>query len=338
MFALLDEARRQRGLMMDRLGYGPVQSPFSVVATFGGARLRDYGSNKGGAGQPLLIISAPFKRPYIWDLLPEVSAVRRSLEAGRRVFLLEWTDPAPDTALGLQAYAEGLPGAATALILGRTGSPRVEFAGHSLGGTFAAIYATLHPDLVEALWLLDAPLAFGERVGGPLALAARRAPPEALGSDRPVPGSLVAWLSALAVPDEFLLTPLADLPASLIDPGGFAIHARVMRWTLDEFPLPFRLFADVVDLYREDSFMRGTLMVGERTTGISRLRGPVTAVLNTASRVVPPDSILAGLRAAQDVSARLLTYEGDRGTALEHVGPLVSPKAHRTLWPELFAP
>ncbi len=33
---------------------------------------------------PVLIVPAPFKRPYIWDLLPAVSVVRRMIERERR--------------------------------------------------------------------------------------------------------------------------------------------------------------------------------------------------------------------------------------------------------------
>ena len=44
------------------------------------------------AGPALLILPAPFKRAYIWDLGPQVSVVRRC-SRGLRVFLLEWTPP-----------------------------------------------------------------------------------------------------------------------------------------------------------------------------------------------------------------------------------------------------
>jgi polyhydroxyalkanoate synthase len=37
----------------------------------------------------VLIVAAPIKRPYIWDLTPAVSAIRYCLGAGLRVYLLE---------------------------------------------------------------------------------------------------------------------------------------------------------------------------------------------------------------------------------------------------------
>lgn len=49
-------------------------------------------------------------------------------------------------------------------------------------------------------------------------------------------------------------------------------------------------------------------------------------------RVVPPASVLDALPA--DLPRRALYHAGDRGPALRHLGPLVSPAAHARLWPE----
>jgi len=37
-----------------------------------------------------------------------------------------------------------------------------------------------------------------------------------------------------------------------------------------------------------------------------------------------------------DVPRRVLRYEGERGPALQHLGPLVGPGAHARLWPEIL--
>jgi len=94
--ALLDKVRRGAGQALDVADPGPVEAPFRIAIELSGAWL--------GAHQPpgtaprgpiLLIIPAPVKRAYIWDLLPEVSVVRHCLRRGLRVYLLEWLDPPP---------------------------------------------------------------------------------------------------------------------------------------------------------------------------------------------------------------------------------------------------
>ena len=342
-YALLDEARRRAGRALDAAGLGPAEAPFRVAAAMPGARLRAY-QPPGAAsrGPVLLIIPAPIKRAYLWDLLPEVSVVRRCLSRGLRVYVLEWLDPGPaEDDFGLADYAKRLPLAALDAVASETGEAAPVLAGHSLGGTFAAILAALHPERARGLVLVDAPLAFGPDRGGPLARAVAAAPHARVlraVAGSPVPGSLTGLLSAAAAPEAVVLQRWADLGASAGDPLAAAVHARAGRWMLDELAMPGRLFEEVLErLYREDRLATGTLQVGDRRVGLDGLRIPVLAVDNPAGRVVPPASILDGLaRMPPDVPRRVLRYEGERGPALQHLGPVVGPEAHARLWPEIL--
>jgi polyhydroxyalkanoate synthase len=339
MFALLDHVRRQTGWALDALGLGPRQTGWRVAVNARGARLRAYGAAEQADGPALLIIAAPVKRAYLWDLLPDVSVVRHALVRRFRVYLLEWLVPdAQDDSRGLADYADRLPALAVQAITAETGRPGVALVGHSLGGTLAAIFATLHAEAVGALVLVEAPLAFAG--GGPLARAVAAAPAahairQVSGS--PVPGSFVGHWCTRRVPEVFLGQRWADLAASLCDPRALAARMRMERWSLDEFPLPGALFDDIVEqLYREDRFLRGTLRVGDEITGVDRLSAPVLAVVNPRSIVVPPASVLHGLAAARRLSPCVLRFEGGTGAGLQHLAPLISHAAHRRLWPKIF--
>jgi polyhydroxyalkanoate synthase subunit PhaC len=153
----------------------------------------------------------------------------------------------------------------------------------------------------------------------------------------PVPGSVITALSVAAAPGAFQLGRVADLAASLLDPTALAIHARVERWTYDEFPLPGQLFEDILEqLYRDDRFMSGTLEVGGKRTGIAQLRSPVIAVTNPVGQVVPPRSLLDGLQAVPSLDCEVLEYGGTHGPMLQHLGPLVTRLAHKRLWPRIL--
>jgi poly(3-hydroxyalkanoate) synthetase len=93
MIHWMDEARRRVGRALDAFGLGPQETPHRVVAEMPGARLRAYHDQERADGPVLFIIPAPFKKAYLWDLLPEVSVVRRCLAGGLRVYLLEWLIP-----------------------------------------------------------------------------------------------------------------------------------------------------------------------------------------------------------------------------------------------------
>jgi polyhydroxyalkanoate synthase subunit PhaC len=77
MRALIDTLRQIQGDGLGRLGLGPTECRYRIVATGARWRLRAYVG--GSAGPSLLIVAAPIKRPYIWDLADSVSVVRRCL-------------------------------------------------------------------------------------------------------------------------------------------------------------------------------------------------------------------------------------------------------------------
>src|SRR5262249_18600864 len=81
--------RPAQGAALEVRGLGPAECRSRVLASGAYWRLREYAGGK--AGPPLLIVAAPIKQPYIWDLAPSISAVRRCLLSGFRVYLLEWT-------------------------------------------------------------------------------------------------------------------------------------------------------------------------------------------------------------------------------------------------------
>lgn len=336
MLHALDRFRRFRGTLMDAVGLGPDEAPYRLVSSHHpGFRLRAYGGPP--SGPVLVIVPAPIKRAYIWDLAPDASAVRHGLAAGLRVYLVEWTVPDQATEdCGLAEYADRFIAVALDDVAADSGERRVLVTGHSLGGTLAAIFAALHPERVRGLVLLEAPLAFGPNTG-PFAPLVAAAPPgrilwPAAGT---VPGSFLNAVSLAAAPDIFAAGIWRDRLASLLDPDDARLHSRVVRWTLDEFPMPGRLFEDVVDdLYRHDRFARGCLRIGARDIGSRQLRMPILAVVDPYSTVVLPASTLSAL--AGD-GLRLLHYTGDRGVALQHVGMLVGRSAHRTLWPAIHA-
>jgi polyhydroxyalkanoate synthase len=325
-FEQLDRARRAHGALADAAGLAPRETPYRVVHSQAGLTLRRYG-DAAARGPALLIVPAPIKRSYIWDLAPEVSAVRRCLAAGARVWLADWQSAPPQ--LGLADYAERL----LHDCLDSAGGEPALLVGHSLGGLFAAIFAALHPRRVRGLALLAAPLDFGARAGVLHRMAAlldtERLPDE-------VPGSFVGMASFHAAPAIFGWERWADGALSLTDPLALRLHLQVERWTLDELALPRRLVADLaVRIVRENQFATGRLEIGARRAGPGELAAPLLCVVDRHCAMVPPATVLPVFDAAASADKTVLYYERDIGVSLQHVGPLVSRRAHETLWPRI---
>jgi polyhydroxyalkanoate synthase len=327
-FVVADGLRRWYGQALD-LWLARSETPSQLVLERPEVRLRYYG--EAGNHPPLLIIPAPIKKTYIWDLTPSVSVVLGCLQASLGVYVLEWGRPPEHLETGLAFYADKL----ILECIEAIGEP-VILAGHSLGGTFATIFASLHPEQVRALLLLEAPLSFRGDTGAIAALIRIVPSTGALRKASGYPGTLLNALSLAASPESFLWWRWRDRLASAWDPAALRTHLLVERWTLDEYAMPSDLFADVVDLYRNDRFMRGTLEVGGRTAAPRNVAPPVLAVVDPESDVVPPSSVVPFLDELPNRNWTLLHYEGDTGIALRHVGVLVGRNAHRQLWPEIL--
>jgi polyhydroxyalkanoate synthase subunit PhaC len=327
-----DGARRALGECLQALGYGAIEAPWREEARWPGVRLRGYGDAT-AARAGALIVPAPIKRAYIWDIEPRHSAVRALLDSGLAVYLIEWTD---DFEGGL-AEAGNLLDRSLTSVLARTGEP-VVLLGHSLGGTLASLLAAMQPDAIAGLALLEAPLHFGMAAGAfaPLTLGAPDMPRLAIDELRPVPGTVLDWFSIIADPISYAFLPALDAVTSAADAELFTMHMRVRRWTFDEFAMPARLFRDVVvDLYRDDRFYRGALAMGRRHLSPADMTMPILAVVNPFNPDVPPLSTLAFLKRTHASSCSVTEYGGERGIALQHVGILVGRRAHAVIWPRI---
>jgi len=335
----LDRSRRGQGWMLDALGLGPVETSFRIAFHAPGLTLRAYNDPDDNTDPVLLIVPAPIKRPYVWDLAPGSSVVRQCLRGGVRVYMIEWAEPrTEEEGFGLVNYGDRLILDCLRTIKREVGESRVFLAAHSLGGTLAAIFATLHPEHARGLVLIAAPLHFGPGVGvfGPLAAAVARVRLTVKIPNR-VPGSFLSALSFMASPQSFGEARCVDWIKSLADPQALRTHAQVERWTLDEMPMPRLLFEEVVDLLiRENCLIRGVLRVGRQRAAPQSLRTPLLCVADKRCRIVPPEAVVPFLQAARSSTKRMLWYRGDTGVSLQHVGPLVGRTAHEHLWPEIL--
>lgn len=339
-FESLDQLRRQRGTAMDRVGYGPHESAFQTILSVPGMHLRRYAGGFSD-GPVALIIPAPIKRHYIWDMTPETSVIQHAIARGMRVYLIEWTDPVTDaeTRFGLDEYGYSLIGQSVAAIRAEHPDNKITLFSHSLGGIFAAIYAAICPEYISGVVLIEVPLHFGEKASGsfgPLVALGPSADKVTEVFER-VPGSVLNFASTASSPATFNIERYADLLASIGSPKFLKSHILVERWTLDEAPMAGRLFEQVVTgLYREDSFMRGSLEVNGQQLSPQQMTAPLLSVYDPRSVIITPASVIAFHEAAGSTIKRLLTYDGDTGVALSHVGALVGENAHRHLWPQIF--
>jgi polyhydroxyalkanoate synthase len=287
----------------------------------------------------VLLVPAPIKGASIWDLAPPVSVTRRCVDSGLGVYLIDWGVPGErQSGFGLAEYGDRLILDCVETISRETGRSSVFLAGHSLGGTLAAIFATMHPSRVKGLILVGAPLCFGSHVGVIDDLVGR-SPPASPPTDARsnVPGAFLSTMAFAADPVTFGCTPWLDWIGSTSSARAMDIHLRVVRWMVGEVPMARRLFEEIVEhLYRQNRFVRGTLLVGGKRAAPWLVEAPTLAVVDRRCPVVPPRAVLPFLQVMRCADRVVLWYRGDRGVALQHVGMLVGEQAHRHVWPAII--
>ncbi|HEY4774696.1 MAG TPA: alpha/beta fold hydrolase [Xanthobacteraceae bacterium] len=332
-FGMTDIVRRVQGDIVGAFGLGPDECPHRIMASGPHWRLREYGDHD--ASRALLIVAAPIKRPYIWDLAPSVSAIRHCLRHGLRVYLVEWMPASRKSNAGLAECARAISDCIATVAEAAHCKPVL--IGHSLGGTLAAIYGALAPESVRGLVLLGAPLCFQPATSPFRDALVSLVPPDLPDAD-PFPGSLLSHLSALASPSTFIWARLMDAALSVADHHAMEIHARVERWALDEVPLPGKLVHQIVEwLYRENRLCRGILQVGDACVGPATLTVPTLAVANMRDEIAPLASMKPLIDAMPIEDVGIMEYPGETGVCLQHLGILVGRQAHAQVWPQIIA-
>jgi len=338
MYERMDRVRSRQGQWLDALGWGPRETPSRIVLRRPGLTLKGYAS-PAGKGPVLLVVPAPIKRAYIWDLAPGASVVQACLSGGLRPYVVQWETPEANA--GLEQFGDQYLAECVQAIGAECGVSRVILAGHSLGGVLATVFAAVNPDLAAGLVLLGTPLHFSpSQEQGALGAAAGKPGAREFLESMPdqVPGSVMSMAGFMASPAAFGKERWTDWCHSLPHAEAMKTHMQVERWTLDELPLAGRLVEAVLrQLYGADALVAGTLRCGGKTAAASNVRAPLLLVAEPHCAIVPPTAVLPFLDKVASREKRVLQYDGDVGVAIQHVGVLVGRQAHAQLWPEILA-
>jgi polyhydroxyalkanoate synthase len=309
-------------------------TPSEVVHTENKLELRRYEPLTDGQHDiPLLVVYALINRPSILDLQRDRSVVRRLLEAGHDVYLVDWNEPSRlDRHLGLADYVERYLHNCVDAVCERAGSERVNVLGYCMGGTMAAIYTALHPGRVNALALLAAPLHVDDTGGvlerwGDGAHYDPRAVADALGN---VPAEFLAAGFTAMDPVADSVSKYVRLADRLENEDVVENFARVERWLADGVDMAGETYVEFVEaIYQEDRLYRNELSVGGRDVDVSAIDVPLLQVVGRYDSLVPP----AASTPFNEVVGSEDTATIDYPTG--HVGLAISAGAHRDVWPEV---
>jgi polyhydroxyalkanoate synthase len=312
------------------------QTPSDPIYTEGRMRVLHYRPLPGATRQdrpPILLVYALINKPYIMDLQPGLSVVEGLLRGGLDVYLIDWGTPNHlDKDLRIHDYVNGYVDRAVDAVREVSGADRPHILGYCMGGTFAAMYAALHPEKVRTLALMAAGLDFDTRSSF-------------LNIWSHAPG-FDAWKIARTyglIPPTFfndafgLLDPLRsnyikfkDLLNRLDDQPFVENFLRMEKWTNDGIPMAGPTYAEFIDKgYQRNLLVKGawTLDGDDREIDLHALTMPLATIVGLKDNLVPPESTERALDQVGSKDVR--RFQLPTG----HIGLSVSRSAHRDLWP-----
>jgi polyhydroxyalkanoate synthase subunit PhaC len=244
--------------------------------------------------RPLLICYAQINRPYVLDLEPQRSLIRRLNAAGFTVYLIDWGYPdAADRNTALADYlARGL-GGAVAHVLAAERVPALDLLGVCQGGTLSLCYTALHPRQVANLVLMVAPVDF-QTSGDLLSQWVRGLDTDLIRRAGNVPGAALNAAFLALAPFRLLQQKYVHLVSSHPSPAELERFVRLESWIGDSPDQPATAFAQYLRcFYQENRLLRGTLTLGTRRVRLENVRQPILNIYGTEDRIVPPEASTA---------------------------------------------
>ncbi len=337
MQAMQDAMESSQALpdQLDRLSEVEVgETPSEVVYSENKLELLHYESQtEEQHGVPILIVYALINKPFILDLQPDRSVVRRLLEAGHDVYLIDWNEPSRlDQHLTINDYVERYIDNCVDVVRERSGQDSINILGYCMGGTFTAMYAALFPEKVRTLGLMAAGLCFDD-TGGVL---------ELWGDDE--------YYDPRDVPDAFGNMPaeMLDVGFALMDPVANYVSkyvrffdnvenddfvenfARMERWLDEGIDVAGDTYVQFLeDIYQDNKLYNNELYLDGKHIDLANIDMPVLQIMGEYDHLIPAESSKPFNEVIGSDDTEIIEYPTG------HIGLAVSGSSHRDVWPRV---
>ena len=281
---------------------------------------------------PLLISYALVNRPYMMDLQSDRSLIRRLLEQGLDIYLIDWGYPnGADRFLDLDDYINGFLHNCVQHVLDEHKLESTNVLGVCQGGTFSLCYTALHPGRVKNLVTMVTPVDFRTPENLLSKWAQDMDVDAVVDSGGNVSGEMLNVAYVSLMPFRLMQQKYVSLVDILKDPRQVENFMRMEKWIFDspdQSGDAFRQFTKW--FFQENRLVKGTVELGGRKVDLKKITQPVLNVYGRQDHLVPPSASIPMERyiGSKDYTA----FEMDVG----HIGMYVSGKSQKQL-PETIA-
>jgi polyhydroxyalkanoate synthase len=330
------EAARHRLEKARDIFLGPLATdigttPYELVYQEDRVGLKYYRPDAACLKTPLLLVPSLFNRETLLDLQPDRSIVQNLLKEGVEVYLIDWGSPTRmDQFFTLDDHINGYVDNIVDFIRRRQGIPRVNLMGVCLGGTFAVIYAALHPAKVRNLITSVAPIHF-DTPKGLLHIWLKEIDVDRLvNTFGNLPGNLVNVAFLLLNPPRLLLDKYLGFLENMDNKDFVENFIRMEKWIFNSPDVPGETLRQLIkDLYQENRLVQGEMELGGRRVDLGQVTMPLLNIYGQFDHLVPPEACevltkKAGSRDTEDICL-------DTG----HIGMYVSSRFQKEIVPKI---
>jgi polyhydroxyalkanoate synthase len=276
---------------------------------------------------PVLIVYALVNRPYMMDLQPDRSLIRRMLELGLDIYLIDWGYPdGADRFIDLDDYINGYVDRCLDVVLREHGIPSANLLGVCQGGAFSLCYTALHPERVRNLITMVTPVDC-HTDDNLLAKWARGLDVDAMvDAHGVVPGDVLNAAYVSLMPFRLMQQKYVNLLDASDDQAQIDNFMRMEKWIFDSPDQAGEAFRQFTRwFFQENRLMKGTLEIGGQKVDLRRIMQPVLNIYGKQDHLVPPSAStpLEGLIGSQDYAAL--------GLDVGHIGMYVSGRLQKEL-------
>jgi len=282
---------------------------------------------------PILVVYALINKPYILDLQPDRSVVRRLLEAGHDVYLIDWNEPSRlDQHLTLDDYVNRYIDNCVDVVRERSGQEQINILGYCMGGTMSTMYTALHAEKVNALGLMATGLYF-EETGGVLERWGDEEyydPSTVIETFGNVPAEFLDEGFALMDPVQNYVTKYVQFFENLDNEAFVKNFSRMEQWLEEGVDVAGATYEQFLkDIYQGNKLYNNELELDGEHVDIENIDMPVLQILGEYDHLVPPSASKPFNDVIPSEDTRIIEY------STGHVGLAVSSSTHEDVWPEV---
>ena len=241
---------------------------------------------------PVLMVYALMNKQYIMDIQQDKSFVKKLLELGLDLYIIDWGYPtASDAYISTEDYIEEYLGSAVDHILANHKLPQINLLGKCQGGTFSAIYASLHPEKIKNLVTVAAPFDFDVEDGLLFKWSKFMDIDLLVDAYGVLPGEFLNNVFVMLSPYNLAIGKYVSIVNSFDDPKALGEFLRMEKWIFDcpnQAGANYRTW--MKDMWQDNKLIKGEFFLGDKKIDLKNITMPLLNVYGTKDNLIPASS------------------------------------------------